>query len=563
MFLPDPTGRKRPLKAKLIWATVFLLLIALGIAAKPAYDHFKKKRSTSMAAQAEELMAKEQWEPAFQKLQAALQMDPMDMRANRAMAKLLTMSRKEEAFRFWNIVFNHGAATVEDRVEVIQLALALRRMDVAERFLTEALKDNPPPREIVRAAAFFSDIRNDTAASIKFSRAALAIVPNDPPVQYILARHLFRTGQTEDAEEAKTLLWAILKEHPNDSMNVIQMLAAAPTLHRKELEDLLAVIEKQANATNNLNLVKIDVLARLSPEKKDELLAETIAAANQSPQQLLATARYLNQKKEYGATIKLVKREDALASRDLFLVYADALAAVGYWLELQEIFENDKLPIDAVLTELYRARIATELKDVRRAARHWDQVHWKAGTNPEALTYVGEYAERIGEFQQAARAFRELTKDPRHARTAFAALIRLAERQGDTPELKNLIEAMAALYPNDSAPQNDLAYLNLLLKQDITGASAIAEELVKAEPGMLAYRTTLALSYLRRNQVDAAKKTYDGVTFEWGKALPGWQAVYIAVMGAAGETEVVKKLIPTIPLNRLKPQEKELIQAWL
>src|SRR5688500_8288762 len=126
MFLPDPTGRKRPLKTKLIWAFTMLLLIAIGVAAKPTYNFLKKKRSSNMAAKAEELMAKEQWEPAFQSLQAALQMDPTDMRANRAMAKLLTLSRKEEAFRFWNIVFNHGEATAEDRVEVIQLALALR-----------------------------------------------------------------------------------------------------------------------------------------------------------------------------------------------------------------------------------------------------------------------------------------------------------------------------------------------------------------------------------------------------------------------------------------------------
>ncbi|HYE33205.1 MAG TPA: hypothetical protein VEH27_17385 [Methylomirabilota bacterium] len=563
MFLPDPTGKKKSIGMKLLWLLVVALLVAAGFAARPLYHKLKKQRATSMAASAEQLMEQERWQEAFNKLQAALQMDPLDMRANRAMARLLTLSRKEEAFRFWNIVFTQGSPTPEDRIEVIELALALKRLDIAERFLTEALKETPPPTAALRAAAFLGDAKGDSSMAIKFARFTLRQQTNDPQVQFLLARHLYRANNPESNEEAKQLLWSILKAHPDNSLPVIQTLAGAPNLHRNELQELLGIVNKQANATNGLELLKVDLAARLEPAKKDEMLASILDKAHSSPEQLLRTVRYLNQRREFEATIKLVKRAQALESRDLFLAYTDALAAVGYWLELQEIFQIAQLPIEPVLVELYRARIATELKDPAKANKHWEQVHWRAGDQPEPLLYVAEYAEKIGELNQAARAYRQLTKDPRHARSAFTSLIRITERQGDTAALKELVKTMVELYPNDPAPKNDLAYLNLLMNQEVGSSLQVAEQLVRDNPHLLAYRTTLALGYLRSGQNAKAKETYTGISFEWGSALPGWQAVYVGVMGAAGETGLLRQLARSIPFDRLKPQERELVKPWL
>jgi hypothetical protein len=59
------------------------------------------------------------------------------------------------------------------------------------------------------------------------------------------------------------------------------------------------------------------------------------------------------------------------------------------------------------------------------------------------------------------------------------------------------------------ATENDLAYLNLLLKNEVDASGHIAEKLVREHPQMLAYRTTLALAYLRSNDAAGAKKASD------------------------------------------------------
>jgi hypothetical protein len=103
----------------------------------------------------------------------------------------------------------------------------------------------------------------------------------------------------------------------------------------------------------------------------------------------------------------------------------------------------------------------------------------------------------------------------------------------------------------------------MLLGVNVEGARREAEKLVAQHPDLLAYRTTLALAHFRRNDPSAARDAYRNSTLVWEQALPGWQAVYVAVTGKLGDTNLAKKLAATVPLNRLKPEEIDLIKPWL
>lgn len=563
MFLPDPTGKKRGVKSKLIWGAIAVVVLAGVFTAKPLYEYIRKKRSGDIVEQANDLVKKQQWDAAFQKLQAALQMDPTNVRANRAMASLLAKAGREEAFVYWNVIGNNGSMTTEDRLQALQLALVLKRADIGEMLVGQLLKEEPIPHDAVRGGVYLGDLKGDSAMVLKFARVALQKQPDDAAIQYVYARHLFRTGSPQDAEAAKNLLWSIIRKHPEQAAPVIQTLSTAPNLHRKELQDLLAEVSRRVNATNNFDYLELDLKARLNPAQKPKLITDAASEASKSPEKMLNFARWLNNNGDYKQTVALIKKDHALTSRDLFLVYSDALAALGSWKELGQIFINDNLPLDKVLIELYRARIEREVKNLPKAARHWEQVHHLAGNNPETLNYIARYAEKIGEAGEAKKAYLQLTKDPRHARQGYTELVRIAENQGNLQELRTIIKSMTSVFPNDPAPQNDLAYINLLLQEDIANARRTAEKLSTANPDMLAYRTTLALAYLRTNEPEKARATYTGTRFEWASALPGWQAVYVAAMGAAGETQVAKKLAPTIPQNRLKQPELNLIKPWL
>jgi hypothetical protein len=92
---------------------------------------------------------------------------------------------------------------------------------------------------------------------------------------------------------------------------------------------------------------------------------------------------------------------------------------------------------------------------------------------------------------------------------------------------------------------------------------AVSRKLVDFQPLLLAYRTTLALAYLRSNDPASAKAVYAGLEADWATVLPGWQAVYTAVLGATDEPEAARTLARRIPVQRLKPEERALIEPWL
>ncbi|HVY70756.1 MAG TPA: hypothetical protein VHH73_12570, partial [Verrucomicrobiae bacterium] len=151
----------------------------------------------------------------------------------------------------------------------------------------------------------------------------------------------------------------------------------------------------------------------------------------------------------------------------------------------------------------------------------------------------------------------------RQARAAYAALIRLAEESRNTARLRDLIKEIAARYPEDREPVNDLAYLDLLLQTDLPQATQKARELVEKYPHVLAFRTTLALANLRNKEFTAARLAYSGVEVDWSLALPGWRAVYAAVLGANGLRDEARRVASAIPLDRLKVEERLLVQPFL
>ena len=111
MLLPDLT-RKKSLKERVLFWTVIVLLAAMILSAKPLYQAVKKRRAASLAQQGELLLSQQKGDEALAKLQSALQMDPENLQANYGLARLLTYSRRPEAFRFWETVFAKGGGNL-------------------------------------------------------------------------------------------------------------------------------------------------------------------------------------------------------------------------------------------------------------------------------------------------------------------------------------------------------------------------------------------------------------------------------------------------------------------
>ncbi len=555
--------RPRPWRKRLLWGVLVGLVLALS-AARPVYRGLKIRRAHGFAAEAEQHIQQQHWKEAFQKAQAAYQLTPQDARTLRVVARLYTLMRQEQALVFWDQLLALPEATDQDRRDCVRLALVLRKFDAGEPQLQRLLQSSPQELLNLQLAAEFYFANGDKANALHFCRQSLAREPANPHAKLSLARVLLLSPAPTEEAEARKHLWTLAEARDQTALDALVLLSRISSLAQSDRERLLARLSQHPLAKTEHEILGLELQVRSQPAQRPVILETALGKARRrSLDHQLEIGRWFNRQREFARTIELISLPAALLRQDLFLVRLDALAALGRWTEVGQNLDEKHSPIDTLLTELYRARVAKELGKTEEAALHWRRVNMELARQPQAILYVAQYAERIGEKSEAIRSYRRLTQHTPLMRQAYEALIRLAEKEGDTYGLREIMKEMAALYPDDPTPKNDLAYLNLLLNEHLETSKAAGQKLLEQNPNSLAGRTTLALAFLRLDDVQAARALYDGLSLEWSKALPGWQAVHVAVRGASGETHLARVLARQIPLDRLKPEERLLVQPSL
>lgn len=562
MFLPDPESRPSWWR-RLLWVVLLAAVVAGVLVAPGVYERLKQRRAQAMAELARSHFERKDYNAAVETAQSALHLNPANAEALRVLALVFTEFKREEAFGLWETLWRGQRPPLEERDALVNLALFLRRWDKAEQYLIQALREEVDRLATLRQAALFFEQRGQTVQSIAACRTYLAKEPADEEIRLLLARQLLNFTNAPAQEEARALLRQLTTSTNQGTVLVAigfwsearEMSAEEAQYCRERLSALPAGVTR--------DFLLQDLALRMDPGRRGEIVAQTIQQFQGGGEgHLLGLARWLNGRGEYLRVLEVLPEPVAFKNQDFFLVFCDAIAGLSDWTRLNQLLSNDRVPLPGWLRELYRARVAMELGRDNQAVAHWDQAQSQAANLPEALQYVGEYAEKIGTVAEAARAFRRLATFPTHTRRAYLALIRLYESRGDTAELRRLMQDMVKLYPDDEAPRNDLAYLELLLEINVEGARQVAEALVAKHPDMMAYRTTLALAHLRRKDYAGLRSAYEKSTLVWDQALPGWQAVYVAALGALGETNLARQLAPTVPQNRLKPEERELLRPW-
>jgi tetratricopeptide (TPR) repeat protein len=219
--------------------------------------------------------------------------------------------------------------------------------------------------------------------------------------------------------------------------------------------------------------------------------------------------------------------------------------------------------LEPVYLETFRARSATQLKNTAGATLHWNRALRAAERNPEQLTWLAIYAQKCGEFDHAKKTLHSLIACVEDVRPAYRVLEELTLKSGTTGELRDLVGEMLNRWPKDPALRNDFAYLNLLLTTRLPESRQVAEELVGQFPESLPYRTTLALACLRLKDYPAALRVYEGRQYDWRQALPGNRAVFAAVLAANGKDKEAREHAVSIPPERLRAEELELVRPVL
>lgn len=538
------------------------LVLLLFCFSRPAYRWAKRERARWLEQKAVALKKEGRSLDALQTLSAAEALAPDDPVVLRASAEIYGEFGLDRALDYWKALSILPGFEEEGLKGGIRFALGTGHLVEAKDLLNTLLSGDSASIENLNLSAQFQLATGNRDEAKRILEASFQSHPDSAEARFDLGKILFFSSQPTEVERGKKLLLSLQENRERIGLEALRLLANSHSSLNPELKKKTGHLLRSHPLATEIDHWTGEMEEAASPNAKawfEELVGRY---RNGDAQKKLALARWLNLQSQPDEVLQLVSEDEARKRSDLFLVYADALARLFRWKVLAQVFARP-VPLDEVLVELYRARIAHELGSTEDEKIHWDRVFLASASKPQTLWYVERYAEELGNYTKAVEAYRRLSEYPPTAQRAFANWIRLTERIGSTRDLRDVVRLVSRAYPGDLSARNDYAYLNLLLGEEVEESRAIAADLYGQNPRRLAYRASLALAYLKERQEAQALQLFQNVSIDWAQAYPGWQAVYVAVLGENKNVQEARKQAAQISLGKLKPEERLLIQPWL
>jgi len=558
----DREARSARLKGRLALGLFLLVILTfLGFATLPAYRALKRWRADQLMSGAEKSVERGALVDAYQSARSAYGLDPQNVRALRMLADMYEGSGAAETLAYRRALAEHGGASPQDRAAYLRTAIRAGRLDLADQFLGKIGIAGRSDPEVAAIAADLLRLRGkpEEARQLEAESAAAAKAGQEGKASLLKARGLLDSPDPGTRAAARTDLFQLAKSKEPEGRDALRLIAASSDRTESETQELVRLLEADPRATAGDRLLAKSLLLEIRPDWRGAVLEEVKKLyAGGTEEERLALAEFLLRFNDPEGVLAL----PVVRQGRPFLLRLDALARLGRWTTIREELvkaTSEKQALDPFFIEVFQARVSQELREISMAEVRWKQALAKAAGNPQKVEFLANFAEKSGNLPMAAEAYRSMIKFPATAVPGYLGLIRVAEKRADIRQLRDIMAELSRQLPEDPAPKNDLAYLNLLFNEKVDDSVRTARELVTALPDRPAYRTTLALGYLRQNQPQEALAAYDQTDINWSTALPGWQAVRAAVLAANGRDQEARSLALSINWDRLKPQERDLV----
>jgi len=544
------------------WILLTASVLAVIVAGTIAYRWFKGQRAERFAAAGEALVAANKWNDAAVQYRVALQLDPSNYHGLSGAARLASKAERPEALELWQKVLALPQCTIRDREDYAELLIKTNRLNLAEKVIDPLLKDNPDTKALQLAARYSRKIGDNVKAS-EYLRVASKRTPDDDAPRFQLAEVLAQSTDAADQAEARKILWELAARPIVYKKAAVEALAAAPELTTDERKRLLQELTALTPKTAKDDLLAADMRIQLQPDEAARVYREEVERwRNGQSQELLGLARWLNAHQQPELVLSTFPIERTLEDNQLLLARLDALATLQRWNDIDGVLNRTDVTLDPSVIESFRARTALERNANLDAEVHWNHAISLAASDPYKLRFVANFAEQSRATAAALKAYEQLARFPEHADFAYRGTQRVSQRSGDTAVQRTAMSKISARAPEDPNAADQLAYLNLLLGEDVDQNFAVAKKLAEQYPSRLSYRVTTALGYLRQHDPASAMAQFKGpVSIDWKRTLPAWRAVYAAALLASDRNDEARDIIATIPRDRLNPQERELIES--
>ena len=586
LLTPEELAARRG-RRRALFGLAGALVLGAGVwfGARPVVHAIKSWQARRIAAQAMVAINAGNWNLARAKVQDAHALRPNDPEVIRTTAVFLTRAGLgREAVSYWKVLESTNRLTINEHRDFATAALAMGDVPLARQHLAQAGFDGEKGTPADWWLGLQIALRARQADDVQ--RLARQLIENPGPAE----RQRLGAAQTLaalDQPDATELGWKTVESiarggRSAESLDALLLLArrAAATFALRSdagnapaatgagllsIDELIPLIERHplAKATQKLLIYDLRLLER--PGDRGLLIKEAVEhfAGSKDLDDLAALAGWLYGKGEYAKIQEILPLDKALGSRALFLQYLDMLGATGHWLEIKDLIEGQRFPLDPMLQQMYLARCSEQLGRPEAGRAHWTAAIDGAKGNAEKLSSIGQYAERNGDPDFAELAYRGAYSVAPQSRAICESLLHIYERRGETRKMLELLQKALVTWPSDDAMHNDVVYLSLLVGDSNPANIEKARELVRANPESLPRRVTLALAEYRLGRALSALDAFSGVPGLGAGTPARYLSVYAAVLWATDFPKEAKQIVGSIQQDQLLPEEKEIIRPIL
>ena len=551
-----------PLRFLWLW---IMLLVAIGFCVKPAFRTMKSWRGIFFLKSAGQALIEKNLDRAEEQALLCLQLRPDEIEAYRVLARVSDLRKDSRNLSFWMYVAQSDQVNDADRIALAEVALQEGMVTMAEQQLSILMSRPVPHREVYHLAGLLAARQQRPSVAREWFQKALALDPGYARAEMNLARVEIFFPESKEAEERGLERLRKLGTRPDEwGLGSLRILAAAGKSNPKRLPydpNIADQLKKHPLAQMEEKSIAVDWEIRTHPERRDDLVAAmTSSVADLSSPAKRELAAWLNRLQLFQKTLAVFPLDQA-ATEPLLLVQLDAMAALGRWEELDRFLSNHTLHLQPVLRSLYRARVAGELGNQRLFDLGWRQAVRETENHANAIRYLADYSEKLGEIGRSTEAYEILSQNARYRLEALLKLVRLYEKMGQTRLLFQTMQRLSVLCPQDPVISSDLAYLGLLLNDPSLQSHELARAVYAVNPHLSAFAATYALAQLKAGLPAVALETMEYFSPDQITA-PGWQAVHATALAANGHKAEAIAMAQKIDFKNLKPEEKELMAEF-
>ncbi len=564
-------------KRRRIWIIAMcVIIVAGGIVAANARNisrGIKSWQAERAATEAGKLIEARDFKSAQGKVQDALALSPTNLVAQRTAARFLTAAGGyKDALGFWNEVEKTSPLTLVEQRDYTTCVLALGDVLQAEKRLKLAWPDNTPgtPSDWMLALNLALQGRNE-AKAISLAEKIMASTEAAPDQRLKAASLMTSATDLGQRTAAWKLIVTLSQDKTTTGLEALVLLArqAATTLKNKDtaensldLPDAITIadeLDANPKAQTKHYLFAMELRLLINPLEKEKFVTQAEEKFSGNDDDLEALTSWLYGKGEFRKILHLLTPEVASHRRSLFLQSLDTMAAMGDWKKVADSINTAAFSLDRVTAEMYLARCSKELGEKAGTENHWNAAIEASNGNSQLLLQVADYAEKSGNIAIAKKAYLAAVDARADLLPAFQRLLIMAQSESDTTALNSLLKRMAIQWPDEAAVKNDLAYTNLLLKQEIEESTRVAEELFTKQPQSLPHRITLSLARLRAGNKAEAVALLDKLAGDLGPLAARKSVVSAAALWANGQQTEAKAALDGVNREQLFPEERELV----